>query len=359
MACIAGWLLYIGRRRTKRSWRKHLLTLLATVVLVGGWSSVWITHKHAYEHNGPLYLDDADQDGTPNYTDPDMDGDGITNLQDNDANGNGIPNTEDIYLALESMRGVWFDPLNGSLLNMFTRLGFFLHSDVPFKAYDAAGIFLIEEIRNEAANNPDFRPTGDVSDAVDVRYAQNLYELALERQWMLPSPEVFGALGICDVYVSAQIEQEHNIGQEPNATSPNAAPTETESDAEKESESLAATSIYADASQRPNPPDNRVSPTPTSSSVNGPHMDGESPCIQLDLNDIEPVEIRTGDLVFLDEGMHVGVISSCDPSPSETETNAPLVPNITMIVPTEEVFEYSVSDLEATIGRITDVARPL
>lgn len=266
MLCIGGWLLYIAIKRTRFTWSKISFAALAIATLLGGELLVGIIHQNAYKHHGPLYWDDTDNDGIVNHRDPDMDGDTLINTEDHDANGNGISNTDDIVAALEEMRGVWFDPLNGSFLNLFTRLGFFLHSDVVFKAYDAAGVFLIQEIRMEAARYPDLEWQGDLADPVDVRYAQNLFTLSRSRNWFI----------------------------DPAA-----------------------------------PQDDIIQPYGA---------------------------IHIGDLAFIEDGRNVGVVSDLvHIADTEPHTQTPIV---TLLVPTEEVMEYTIEDIESTIGPITQWARP-
>ncbi len=163
--------------------------VFAALLLISGEVGVFFVDQHSFRSKGETYYADVDRDETLNVADLDMDGDGILNVNDADANGNGISNTDDALTTLERMRGVWYDPLDGSLLNLFSRLGFFIHSDVVYRAYDQAGIFFITELQQLKRDQPETAFVGDVTNAVDVRRATNLHIYLKTRQLLLPASD--------------------------------------------------------------------------------------------------------------------------------------------------------------------------
>lgn len=179
--------LFFRSQRTRIS--KIIGYVFASVLLIGGLAGVLFVDQHAFRAKGDTYYSDVDADNVMNVADLDMDGDGILNLQDADANGNGIPNETEVLTTLKELSGVWYDPLNGSLLNLFMRLGFLLHSDVVYRAYDRSGIFFISEIHEFTRQHPDVVFQGNVFKPIDVRRAPNLFLFFKEKDLLLPVTE--------------------------------------------------------------------------------------------------------------------------------------------------------------------------
>ena len=186
---IAFFLFHVGRYVVRSQTWRRLLYVAAVLAFVCGEALVIGIHLNSFQTSGMVYHGDIDGDHVSNVRDTDVDGDGIPNVMDADANGNGLTNEEDALAALDDMTGVWHDPLNGSFLNMFTRLGFFLHSDVVHRAYDRAGIFFLTEIGEDSKIREDHDYVGNLADAKDVRIAANLFEFFKSRDLLVESTE--------------------------------------------------------------------------------------------------------------------------------------------------------------------------
>ncbi len=100
-----------------------------------------------YPKNSLHYYGDIDNDNIINMRDNNMDGDFVLNIEDEDADNDGLGNREDVLAELNKMDGIWYDISEDRYFNIISRFGLLSSSDLVLKSYDAAGIFLGNEMK--------------------------------------------------------------------------------------------------------------------------------------------------------------------------------------------------------------------
>ena len=111
-------------------------------------------NQHLFKTTGgDIYYSDYDNDGIINKRDPDLDNDGIINLEDIDIDDDYILNTVEIKNLAENSEGVWYDVLEGGLLEIPLRMGLVTNADLIRRLYDNTGIFFKYEMKIDYQDN--------------------------------------------------------------------------------------------------------------------------------------------------------------------------------------------------------------
>ena len=153
---------------------KSFLGIIILLIIIIFYLLIFYTYR--YEDTGKL---DYDNDKIINVKDKDVDGDGLDNLSDPDADNDGIPNIEDIVNNARKLKWTIYDYFQGKHDNIGGKMGLIVCIDVPKIAYEKAGIYFEQLLREDYKKHRVYYNQeigNDPSSKFFFRRVRNLYD---------------------------------------------------------------------------------------------------------------------------------------------------------------------------------------
>ncbi|MBU1178426.1 metal-dependent hydrolase [Patescibacteria group bacterium] len=182
---LAGNIIFWARYKQRQG--KIIVAVVSSLALIFLAVALYNISPQLYVRDPNIYYGDYDHDGVANKSDYDIDGDGINNITDLDANGDGQANREKVIASALAMTDVYYDRTSKSYWGMLSRFGFLSNADVVTRSYDAAGIYLYQELEHDFANNH----SGYLGTPNDDQFANSVHNIYIycQHQGLLQTDE--------------------------------------------------------------------------------------------------------------------------------------------------------------------------